>query len=353
MHAERPPNALRGRGSAVQPPNRFERLAVTLDDEAAAEQTGPRTQFLRDAAQSIISRNNSPDIPFGASINAYRGCEHGCAYCYARPYHEYLGFSSGLDFESRILVKPEAPALLRAELSNPKWKPEPLAMSGVTDCYQPIERKLEITRGCLEVLAEFRNPVGIVTKNHLVTRDRDHLSELASHQAVRVYLSITTLDSDLSSKLEPRASRPAHRLAAVRELSEAGIPVGVMVAPVIPGLNEHEIPAIIEAAAAAGALSAGYTVLRLPYAVKEIFQTWLETHFPDRVDRVLNRVRDLRGGKLNVATFGERFRGSGIFADEIARLFTVSARRAGLNRERPPLSTAAFRRLGATQMELF
>jgi DNA repair photolyase len=353
MSAGRRGIAPRGRGCAIQPPNRFERLSISLDEDVAADQPGPRTRFLCDAARSIISRNDSPDIPFGASINAYRGCEHGCAYCYARPYHEYLGFSSGLDFESQILVKTEAPALLRAELMSPKWTPQALAMSGVTDCYQPIERKLEITRGCLAVLAEFRNPVGIVTKNHLVTRDIDHLSALAAHRAARVYLSLTTLDSDLSSRLEPRASRPTHRLAAIRELAAAGIPTGVLVAPVIPGLNEHEIPAIIEAAAEAGARHASYTVLRLPYAVKDIFQSWLETHFPDRVERVLNRVRDLRGGKLNVSTFGERFRGSGLFADEIANLFGISARRAGLTRERTSLSVAAFRRPGPAQMELF
>jgi DNA repair photolyase len=353
MPAERPPNSPRGRGSAVQPPNRFERLSITLDEDVAAESPGPRTQFLRDSAQSIISYNDSPDIPWAASINAYRGCEHGCAYCYARPYHEYLGFSSGLDFESRIMVKMEAPALLRAELSRPKWQPQVLAMSGVTDCYQPVERKLELTRGCLEVLSEFRNPVGIITKNHLVTRDRDHLSELAKFQAARVYISITTLDPDLASRLEPRASRPAHRLAAIRELSDAGIPAGVLVAPIIPGLNEHEIPAILDAAAGAGAQFASYTILRLPYAVKDIFRSWLETHFPDRVDRVLNRVRDLRGGKLNVSTFGERFRGSGLLADEIASLFAVTARRAGINRKSPPLSTEAFRRPASPQMELF
>jgi DNA repair photolyase len=344
----------RGRGSGVhQPPNRFERLSVVLDDEFAAESSRPRTQFLRDAARSIISRNDSPDISFGASINVYRGCEHGCAYCYARPYHEYLGFSSGLDFESRILVKTDAPALLRAELNSPKWKPEPLVMSGVTDCYQPVERKLEITRGCLEVLADFRNPVGIITKNHLVTRDRDHLATLAEHRAARVFLSITTLDPDLGSRLEPRASRPAHRLAAIRELAEAGIPVGVLVAPIIPELNEHEIPAVLAAAAEAGAQTAGYTVLRLPYAVKDIFRDWLETHFPDRVDRVLNRVRTLRGGKLNVSDFGKRMRGDGQYADEISNLFAVSARRVGLNRQRFDLSTAAFRRPAGPQLELF
>lgn len=349
----RPP-APRGRGSGLQqPPNRFERLSVTLDEEFAAEASGPRTQFLRDSARSIISRNDSPDISFGASINAYRGCEHGCAYCYARPSHEYLGFSSGLDFESRILVKMEAAALLRAELASPKWKPEPLVMSGVTDCYQPIERKLGITRACLEVLAEFRNPVVIITKNHLVTRDLDPLSRLATHAAARVFLSVTTLDADLGSRLEPRASRPARRLAAIRDLAAAGIPVGVLVAPVIPGLNEHEIPAILAAAAEAGAQTAGYTVLRLPYAVKDIFRAWLEAHFPERVDRVLNRVRSLRGGKLNDSTFGERMRGDGIFADEIANLFAISARRAGLNRRRSELSTAAFRRPPGAQLELF
>ena len=337
----------------MQPKNRFERLAIEIDEEFAAERPGPRTQFLRDAARSIVSRNDSPDIPFGASINPYRGCEHGCAYCYARPYHEYLGFSSGLDFESRIMVKTDAPALLRAELMHPKWTPQALAMSGVTDCYQPVERRLQITRGCLEVLAEFRNPVGIVTKNHLVTRDIDHLSQLAAHHAARVFLSITTLDAELASKLEPRASRPAMRLEAIRLLSEAGIPVGVMVAPILPGINEHEIPAIVEAAAAAGAETAGYTVLRLPYAVKDVFQAWLETHFPERVEMVLNRVRSLRHGELNVSTWGERFRGAGIFADEIARLFDVSARRAGLHRERLPLSTAAFRRPAGPQMELW
>ena len=342
-----------GRGTAIQPPNRFERLAISLDDDVAAELPGPRTQFLRDSARTIIARNDSPDIGFSASINAYRGCEHGCPYCYARPFHEYLGFSSGLDFESRILVKMDAAKLLRAELSSRQWTPQSLAMSGVTDCYQPVERRLELTRGCLEVLAEFRNPVGIVTKNHLVTRDRDFLAELARFDAVCVFLSITTLDADLASKLEPRASRPAHRLAAIRELAEAGVPVGVLTAPIIPGLNEHEIPGILSAAAEAGAQFAGYTVLRLPYAVKDVFHTWLEAHFPDRVERVFGRVREMRGGKLNVSRFGERMRGAGAQAEEIRQLFGVSARRAGLNKRRSELSTTAFRRPGGVQMELF
>ncbi len=240
---------------------------------------GPRTQFLRDSARTIIARNDSPDIGFSASINAYRGCEHGCPYCYARPFHEYLGFSSGLDFESRILVKMDAAKLLRAELSSRKWTPQPLAMSGVTDCYQPVERRLELTRGCLEVLAEFRNPVGIVTKNHLVTRDRRlSLRTREIRRRVRVRLDHHTRRRP---RLEARAARvaPSHRLAAIRELADAGVPVGVLTAPIIPGLNEHEMPGILAAAAEAGAQFAGYTVLRLPYAVKDVFRTWLEGIF--------------------------------------------------------------------------
>lgn len=258
-----------------------------------------------------------------------------------------------MDFETRILVKEAAPDLLRAELANPRWEPEPLAMSGVTDCYQPIERKLELTRRCLAVLAEFRQPVAVVTKNHLVTRDIDHLAALARHQAAVVYLSLTTLDPDLAGRLEPRASRPAHRLEAVRALAAAGVPVGVLVAPVIPGLNDHEIPNLLTDAANAGARFAGYTLLRLPHAVKDIFRAWLETHFPDRVDRVLGRIRELRGGALNVSDFATRLRGSGAPADDLANLFRISRRRAGLEGKRPPLSTAAFRRPAGPQLELF
>jgi DNA repair photolyase len=352
MHP-RPPTPPHGRGSPIQPPNRFEHLHVSLDEDIEQEGPAPRTQFYRDAARSIMSRNDSPDLGFDASINVYRGCEHGCSYCYARPYHEYLGFSSGLDFETRIMVKLDAPELLRAELSHRRWTPQRLAMSGVTDCYQPVERKLEITRRCLQVLAEFRNPVAIVTKNHLVTRDCDLLSSLAAHRAACVHISITTLDASLASRLEPRASRPAHRLAAIRTLAEAGVPVGVLVAPVIPGLNEHEIPAILAAAAEAGAQFAGYTVLRLPYAVKDIFRSWLEAHFPDRVERVLGRVREMRGGELNESSFGERMRGTGAIADEIRQLFQVCLRRHGLNQRYVDLSTAAFRRPGPIQQELF
>ncbi len=342
----------RGRGASLQPPNRFERLTVALDPEFEHDARRAATVFLRDTARSIISTNESPDISFGASVNPYRGCEHGCAYCYARPTHEYLGFSSGLDFESRILVKIDAPQLLRRELSAGRWTPQPIAMSGVTDCYQPIERKLELTRRCLEVLAEFRNPVGIITKNHLVTRDIDALGELARHGACSVHLSITTLDPRLAAKLEPRASLPAHRLAAIRMLAAEGIPVGVLVAPVIPGLNEHEIPAILDAAAGAGAVRASYTILRLPFAVKDVFAAWLDAHYPDRKDRILNRVRELRDGALNGTAFGERMRGCGPQAEQIADLFRVSVRRFGLREAMPDLSTRAFRRPGGSQLDL-
>src|SRR3989442_1368528 len=273
-----------GRGADANPKNRFEALEYVPepDGDCDDEPRPLRTQFFRDGSQSIISYNNSPDVGFAASVNPYRGCEHGCAYCYARPTHEYLGFSAGLDFESKIMVKEDAPELLRRELASPKWKPQVIAMSGVTDCYQPVERKLKLTRRCLEVLAEFRNPVGIVTKNHLVTRDVDVLAELARHKAAAVFVSVTTLDPDLRKVMEPRTSPPASRLSAIETLTKAGIPVGVMVAPVIPGLTDHEIPAIIAAAAKAGAQFAGRVIVRLPYAVAPLFESWLARHFPDR-----------------------------------------------------------------------
>ena len=240
---------LRGRGAAGNPANRFESIHLERDaDWDPAEDPAPATKFFRDSTGTIINYNDSPDIGFRASLNPYRGCEHGCIYCYARPTHEYLGFSAGLDFETRIMVKDRAPELLRHELASPKWEPQVIALSGVTDCYQPVERRLKLTRRCLEVLAEFRNPVGIVTKNHLVTRDLDVLGELARHHAVAVFISVTTLDATLTPKLEPRASLPQHRLAAITALRQAGVPVGVMVAPVIPALTDHELPRIVAAA---------------------------------------------------------------------------------------------------------
>lgn len=352
----------RGRGTVESPPNRFERLSIESDDGAWEEiaKVDPdfeprrlRTEFLRDDTKSLITANDSPDIGFTHSLNPYRGCEHGCAYCYARPYHEYLGYNAGIDFETRLLVKERAPELLEAELAKKSWVPTSLACSGVTDCYQPIERKLEITRRCLAVLADFRQPVGLITKNALVTRDLDHLRDLAQHGAVNVVLSLTTLDAHLASVLEPRASRPSARLEALKTLSDAGIPVGVSVAPIIPGLNDHEIPALMEAAAAHGATFASGTVLRLPHSVKDVFSAWLDRFEPGKKALILGRVTELRGGKLNDANFGSRMRGSGPLADQIARLLEVAKRRAGLDRPRDVLSTQAFRRRMPGQMELF
>lgn len=508
----RPP--IRGRGAADNPPNRFEPLVVVPDPEMrAVDDPGPRTCFFRDASRSIIARNDSPDIGFEASINPYRGCEHGCVYClsghtpilmsdgttrqladvrprdaiygvvrrgwyhryvrttvvaqwsveepayritltggtelvasgdhrflthrgwkhvtgrahgsgrrpyltanhklmgvralerrpssrdiegrvvvsdedlrvaavepldsvltlfdittgtgnfiadgvvshncYARPTHEYLGFSAGLDFESKILVKQDAPKLLRQKLVSPRWTPQTITLSGVTDAYQPAERRLRITRGCLEVLAEYRNPVAVVTKNHLVTRDIDLLSELARYDAAAVYLSVTTLDTQLQRVMEPRTSIPARRLAAIEALARAGVPVGVMVAPVIPGLTDHEMPRILEAAAAAGARFAGFTMLRLPYGVKDVFREWLERHFPERAGKVLHRVREMRGGRLNDPTFHSRMRGEGAYAQQLQTLFEIARRRLGMD-QRVRLSTTAFRRVDHSgQLGLF
>jgi DNA repair photolyase len=353
----------RGRGSASNPAGRFERLAYLADPEALEadrlerEALGeaapsPRTLYLNDPSKSALAKNSSPDLGFDASLNPYRGCEHGCSYCYARPTHEYLGFSAGLDFETRILVKQDMPALLRKELCGRRWKPQVIAMSGVTDPYQPVERRLEITRRCLGVLLEFRNPVAIITKNALVARDADRLAELASFDAAVVNVSITTLDPVLQRALEPRASHPEQRLLAIEKLRAAGVPVGVMVAPVIPGLTDHEIPRILEAAAAAGASFASHILLRLPYGVKQLFAEWLEQHHPERKDRVLARVREVRGGRLNDPNFGSRMRGEGLYAKQLHDLFALAERRAGLDGERPVLSTEHFRRPGDNQMEL-
>jgi DNA repair photolyase len=348
------PNPKPARGAAGNPANRFEKIHLERDiDWNPEEDALPRTQFLKDTSSTIIAHNDSPDVGFEASVNAYRGCEHGCIYCYARPTHEYLGFSAGLDFESRIMVKMDAARLLREELASPKWQPKVISMSGVTDCYQPVERRLKLTRQCLEVLRDFRNPVAIVTKNHLVTRDVDLLSELARYHAAAVFVSVTTLDTELRKVMEPRTSPPASRLAAIRELSSAGIPTGVMVAPVVPGLTDHEMPSIISAAVEAGAQFAGYVTLRLPLAVSPLFEDWLGRHFPDRKEKVLNRIRALRGGRLNSSEFGSRMRGEGLFADQIEALFKVARRKAGIEGNRPNLSTAAFRRVEKNQLSLF
>jgi DNA repair photolyase len=332
---------LKGRGTASNPPNRFESMHVERDGWLDPDDPPPETMLLRDASRSILAFNESPDVGFDVGINPYRGCSHGCSYCYARPTHEYLGFSAGLDFETKILVKSEAPELLRRALESPKWTPQVIGLSGNTDAYQPAERRLRITRRCLEVLAEFRNPVGIVTKSYLVSRDVDILQELARHHAVAVVLSVTSLRPEVQRVMEPRASIPARRLGAIRVLADAGIPVGVNVAPIVPGLTDHELPAILEAAAESGASFAGYILLRLPHGVKDIFSDWLGQHFPDRKDKVLNRVRELRGGKLNDSRFEVRGRGEGPWAEHLRSLFRVTRDRLGLNRP-PRLSAASF-----------
>jgi DNA repair photolyase len=359
-----PPHSqgVRGRGAAGNPANPFEALHIEEDgdwlDEMArdpeAVPPSPKTQLFHDDTRTLITKNTSPDLSFEASLNPYRGCEHGCAYCYARRYHEFLGWSSGLDFETRLLVKLKAPALLRAELSSLRWVPKKLSCSGVTDCYQPVERRLQITRGCLEVLAEFRQPVVLITKNHLITRDIDYLSELARWQAGAALISITTLDARLAAALEPRASSPRMRLAAIRALTDAGIPTGVSVAPIIPGLNDHEITDILAAARAAGAQFAAYSLVRLPGSVAEVFSAWLQRHVSaEAAEKVLRRIREIHGGRLNDLRPGVRMRGEGQLAAQIGRLFKITARRLGFNSMRPEITAANFRRIEPGQGELF
>ena len=346
-----------GRGASSNATSRFDRLKTEIDlsDFGFADDddvSRPTTVFMPDASRTILAENSSPDIPFRFSINPYRGCEHGCAYCYARPTHEYLGLSAGLDFETKIFVKECAPELLREKLMSRSWQPQQIVMSGVTDCYQPVERRFELTRRCLETFAEFRNPVAIITKNSLVMRDLDILKDLASDGCALVFLSITTLDPTLARALEPRTSAPSARLRAIEALAAADVPVGVNIAPVIPGLTDHEMPAILKAAANAGAKFAGYTPLRLPLSTLPIFTEWLEREQPSRKDKILAAIRDIRGGLLNDANFGSRMRGSGARADQIGATFDLFCRRHHLNRGEVQLSTANFRRPGS-QLDLF
>lgn len=331
------------RGTTANPENRYERIHVDLDDDVESDGTPP-TIFYRDATRTALARNDSPDIGFQFSLNPYRGCEHGCIYCYARPSHEYLSFNAGLDFERRILVKDDAPQRLREAFLSPRWEPQIVSLSGNTDCYQPAERRLCLTRRCLEVFCEFRNPVGIVTKSALVTRDVDLLAELARVNAVIVMISITSLDSHLARRMEPRAAQPARRLDAIAQLASAGVPVGVLTAPIIPGLNDEEIPAILAAAARAGARTAGWVLLRLPKPVDSLFDEWLRENYPNRRERILHRIRECRGGHISDSQFGRRMRGQGVYAEQIESLFRTSARRCGLDGREPPLNTAAFRR---------
>ena len=342
----------KGRGALSNETSRYDtekRIRTTdgWDAEVAAaaedDELPPlRTTLTRDATRTILARNSSPDIPFDRSINPYRGCEHGCIYCFARPTHAYLGLSPGLDFETKILFKPEAAKLLVAELAAPKYRPDVVAMGTNTDPYQPVERDLKITRQILRVLSDFNNPVGIVTKNHLVTRDIDILADMAKRNLAEVFLSVTTLDKDLARTMEPRASAPHRRIEAIRALAAAGVPVGVMTAPMIPGLNDHEMEAILEAATEAGATRAGFTVLRLPLEIKELFEEWLRQHRPDRAERVLSLIRQMRGGALYQAEFGVRMKGEGPIAQLLAARFSAAVKRLGLNRIRYRLDTQRF-----------
>jgi DNA repair photolyase len=337
-----PPMVHKGRGAVSNPPNRFDRERPAVFDDGwgslaadLADLPPLRTTLLRDASRSVISWNDSPDIGFDRAVNPYRGCEHGCVYCYARPSHAYLGFSPGLDFETKLVFKPEVAELLERELRKPGYVARPLALGSNTDPYQPIERTLKLTRAVLTVLERFGHPVTIVTKSAGVLRDLDLLQALARRNLVRVCLSVTTLDATLARRMEPRASTPALRVQAIAELTRAGVPAGVLAAPMIPGLNDAEMERILEATARAGARTAGYILLRLPHELKQIFEDWLTEHFPDRAARVLELVRETRAGALNDSTYGQRFSGTGVYADLLARRFERASRQWGLNSAEP------------------
>ena len=356
--SKRPPSAPRGRGARSNPDNRFEELGRELIDDGwgSLDQEPPplRTTLTKDTSRSIINYNQSPDVGFDRSINPYRGCEHGCVYCFARPTHAYLGLSPGLDFESRLFYKPDAAALLRKELAAPNYRCAPIAVGINTDAYQPVERRLRITRELLEVLCECNHPFSLVTKSWLVERDIDLLANMASKQLVQIMVSITTLRHELARIMEPRAAAPARRLKTIQRLHEAGIPVGVLVAPLIPVLTDGEMETILDRAKAAGASSAGYVLLRLPYEVKDLFREWLVEHEPTKADHVMQRIRDCRGGKEYVSEFGTRMRGTGIFADLLGQRFSIASQRLGFQ---PPqiLDTSYFNapRQVKAQIEMF
>lgn len=351
------PGPVRGRGAASNRAGRYQALAREPWDDgwAPAERPPPpATELTPDPSRSILSRNDSPDVPFDRSVNPYRGCEHGCVYCYARPSHAWLDLSPGLDFETRLLYKPRAPELLRAALARPGYRCAPLALGANTDPYQPAERRLGITRALLEVLLEARHPVLVTTRSALVERDLDLLAELAGAGLARVNLSVTTLDRDLARRMEPRAAAPGRRLEALARLAGAGVPAGVLFAPVIPMLNDPDLEGVLAAAREGGAVAADYVLLRLPHEVQGLFEEWLRAHYPLKADRVLERVRDCRAGALNDGAFGRRMAGTGVFASLIAQRFTTASRRLGYPGF-PPLDCARFRAPppDTPQMELF
>ena len=361
--AAAPVHFVKGRGAGSNRESRFDEWAREADDdgwpgEADGEQPPPAraTLVTEQAARSIISRNESPDIPFEQSINPYQGCEHGCVYCYARPTHAYLGLSPGLDFETRIFAKRNAAAVLRAELGKPSYRPALIALGANTDPYQPAERRLAVTREVLEVLAEARLPVVVTTKSALVTRDIDLLAPMAERGLARVFVSVGTLDANLARTLEPRANSPARRIEAIRRLSAAGIPTGVFTSPIIPALNDREIERILESAAAVGAKLAGYVILRLPLEVRDLFVQWIETHYPLRARHVMSLVQQMRGGRDYDPTFGPRMRGGGPHADLIADRFRIATTRLGMNADRAPMDVSQFRRPSDSrdmQLQLF
>jgi DNA repair photolyase len=348
MKDERPKSVRRGSG--IRPPGRFEKTTrvlaldlVELEDEERDALRNPATEFVPDHTRSVVTENDSPDVGFRFSLNPYRGCEHGCSYCYARPTHEYLGYDAGLGFETKIVVKHAAPKLFRDFLARDSWIPEPIALSGVTDPYQPCEREFRLTRGCLEVAAAAHQPISLITKSALVLRDLDLLGPMAALGLAHANISITTLDPILARAMEPRASSPAGPLRAVRGLADAGVPVRVLIAPVVPGLTDAEMPAILAAAKEAGARGAGYILLRLPLAVAPVFMEWLERTQSDKKDRVEGRIRDARAGRLNDSRFGRRMSGTGEMAEQINQLFHVFTRRHGLDGGLPPYDCSLFR----------
>lgn len=352
-------NYTKGRGAQINPDNHFAEHHFRVDPDfldhitAFEEQVSPKTEIIKVYPKSIVNKVDSPDLPFSYSMNPYQGCEHGCVYCYARNSHEYWGYSAGEDFETKVLVKANAASLLERKLNSRSWKAAPVMLSGNTDCYQPVERKLKVTRAMLQVLVDSRHPVGIITKNSLILRDLDLLQDLAADNLVHVVISITTLDKKLKNLMEPRTASPEQRLKTVEKLTKAGIPVWVMMAPVIPALNSHEIMNIAERSSEAGALGLRHTIIRLNGVLPKIFEDWLETHFPDRKQKVLNQIKELHGGKLNDSRFKTRMKGEGEFSSNISQLFEVARKKYNLNRQGPGYNLDVFRRPKDRQLSLF
>lgn len=343
----------KGRGAQIRTGNKFLKgQYVTEHPEGLDEPliSSPQTQIFYETPKNIVNKVTSPDLGMMYSMNAYQGCEHGCIYCYARNTHEYWGFSAGLDFESKIIVKENAPQLLEKFIMHPSWLPVPISVSGNTDCYQPLERKFQITRNILKVFAQYRHPLGMITKNSLILRDVDILSDLAKDNLVHVFISITSLNEDLRRVMEPRTASAVKRLKMVEELTKAGVPVGIMTAPIIPGLNHHEIPEIIKAAANHGARTAGMTIVRLNGSIGKIFEDWLRKNFPDRFDKVWNQICNLHGGSVNDSQFGRRMSGEGNFADVIHQLFDVSKKKYFAGRSMPPIDLTKFRKGGTLSL---